>query len=126
MKHLLKDPALWREAAYIGGEWLAETPHGRYALHNPADGKRLVELPRCREDETRRAIDAAQAAFGPWRRTTTADRSRGQLPRRGMGRHHVYRRRLRPCFVCGTAIASRPQGAALRMTFYCPRCQHVR
>ena len=80
MRHLLKDPTLWREAAYIGGEWLAETPHGRYALHNPADGSRLVELPRCREDETRRAIDAAQAAFGPWRRTTA--KARGEVLRR--------------------------------------------
>ena len=80
MKHLLKDATLWREAAYIGGEWLAETPHGRYALHNPADGALLAELPRCREEETRRAIDAAQAAFGPWRRTTA--KARGEVLRR--------------------------------------------
>lgn len=80
MKHLLNDAALWREAAYIGGEWLAETPHGRYALHNPADGKRLAELPRCRESETRRAIEAAQAAFGPWRRTPA--KARGEILRR--------------------------------------------
>ena len=80
MKHLLKDAMLWREAAYIGGAWLAETPHGRYAVNNPADGSRLVELPRCREDETRRAIDAAQAAFGPWRRTTA--KARGEVLRR--------------------------------------------
>jgi succinate-semialdehyde dehydrogenase/glutarate-semialdehyde dehydrogenase len=80
MKQLLKDPSLWREAAYIGGECLAETPHGRYALHNPADGKRLAELPRCREGETRRAIEAAQVAFGPWRRTTA--KARGEILRR--------------------------------------------
>jgi succinate-semialdehyde dehydrogenase/glutarate-semialdehyde dehydrogenase len=80
MRHLLKDPTLWREAAYIGGEWLTETPHGRYVLHNPADGSRLVELPRCRVDETRRAINAAQAAFGPWRRTTA--KARGEVLRR--------------------------------------------
>jgi succinate-semialdehyde dehydrogenase/glutarate-semialdehyde dehydrogenase len=80
MKHLLRDATLWREAAYIGGAWLAETRHGRYAVNNPADGSRLVELPRCREDETRRAIDAAQAAFGPWRRTTA--KARGEVLRR--------------------------------------------
>ena len=80
MRHLLKDPTLWREAAYINGEWLTETPHGRYALHNPADGALLTELPRCREDETRRAIDAAQAAFVPWRRTTA--KARGEVLRR--------------------------------------------
>lgn len=80
MKHLLKDAALWSEAAYIGGQWLAETPHGRYALHNPADGAQLAELPRCREEETRRAIEAAQAAFGPWRRNTA--KARGEILRR--------------------------------------------
>jgi succinate-semialdehyde dehydrogenase/glutarate-semialdehyde dehydrogenase len=80
MQHLLKDAALWREAAYIDGQWLAETPHGRHALHNPADGARLAQLPRCREDETRRAIAAAQAAFGPWRRTTA--KARGEILRR--------------------------------------------
>jgi len=80
MKHLLEDRALWREAAFIGGEWIGETPHGRYAVHNPADGALLVELPRCREAETRRAIEAAQAAFGPWRRTTA--KHRGEVLRR--------------------------------------------
>jgi len=29
MKHLLKDPTLWREAAYIGGTWLAQTPRAQ-------------------------------------------------------------------------------------------------
>jgi succinate-semialdehyde dehydrogenase/glutarate-semialdehyde dehydrogenase len=80
MTHLLNDPSLWREAAYVNGQWLAETPHGRYALHNPADGSRLAELPRCREDETRRAIEAAHAAFGPWRRITA--KARGEILRR--------------------------------------------
>jgi succinate-semialdehyde dehydrogenase/glutarate-semialdehyde dehydrogenase len=80
MKHLLKDLGLWREAAFIAGEWVGQTPHGRYALHNPADGKQLVELPRCREAEARRAIEAAQAAFGPWRRATA--KQRGEVLRR--------------------------------------------
>jgi succinate-semialdehyde dehydrogenase/glutarate-semialdehyde dehydrogenase len=79
MKHLLKDATLWREAAFVGGEWLAEVPHGRYALHNPADGAQLAELPRCHEAQTRRAIDAAQAAFGPWRRFTA--KARGAILR---------------------------------------------
>ena len=80
MKHLLKDPALWRDAAFIAGEWVGSTPHGRYALRNPADQSLLVELPRCREDEVRRAIDAAQSAFTAWRRTTA--KHRGEVLRR--------------------------------------------
>lgn len=80
MKHLLKDPALWREAAFIAGEWVESTPHGRYSLHNLADGSLLVELPRCREDQVRHAIDAAQSAFIAWRRTTA--KHRGEVLRR--------------------------------------------
>ncbi|MBN3786491.1 NAD-dependent succinate-semialdehyde dehydrogenase [Burkholderia sp. Ac-20353] len=80
MKHLLKDAALWRESAFIAGEWVEETPHGRYALRNPVDQSLLVELPRCREPEVRRAINAADEAFGPWRRTTA--KHRGEVLRR--------------------------------------------
>ncbi|WP_053213727.1 NAD-dependent succinate-semialdehyde dehydrogenase [Pseudomonas sp. Q12-87] len=80
MKHLLKDPTLWRTGAYIGGEWLDETPHGRYTLRNPVDQTVLIELPRCRETEVRRAIDSAQEAFGPWRRLTA--KRRGEVLRR--------------------------------------------
>ncbi|TKC87857.1 NAD-dependent succinate-semialdehyde dehydrogenase [Trinickia terrae] len=80
MKHLLKDPALWCESALVAGEWVEETPHGRYALRNPADQSLLVELPRCREPEVRRAIDAAHEAFGPWRRATA--KHRGEVLRR--------------------------------------------
>ena len=80
MKHLLKDPTLWRTGAYIAGEWLNETPHGRYTLRNPVDQAVLIELPRCRETEVRHAIDAAHAAFGPWRRLTA--KRRGEVLRR--------------------------------------------
>lgn len=80
MKHLLKDPTLWRTGAYIAGDWLTETPHGRYTLRNPVDQTVLAELPRCRETEVRRAIDAAQEAFGPWRRLTA--KRRGEVLRR--------------------------------------------
>jgi len=58
---------------------LDETPHGRYMLRNPVDQTVLIELPRCRETEVRRAIDAAQEAFGPWRRLTA--KRRGEVLR---------------------------------------------
>jgi endonuclease VIII len=35
----------------------------------------------------------------------------------------VYGRAGAPCRVCGTAIARRAQGAAVRLTYWCPRCQ---
>jgi endonuclease-8 len=37
----------------------------------------------------------------------------------------VYGRRGRPCRRCGSPIEMRRQGALLRSTYYCPRCQRV-
>ncbi|HRO36787.1 NAD-dependent succinate-semialdehyde dehydrogenase [Thauera sp.] len=74
-KHLLKDPGLWKAAALIDGEWVSETAHGTYDLHNPATGELLVKLPRCKEAETTAAIEAADRAYRAWRRTTARHRS---------------------------------------------------
>ena len=75
MRSLLKDPELLRNAAFVGGEWIGATPHGRYTLRNPADGAALVDLPRFKEAETSMAIEVAHDAFQSWRRTTAKHRS---------------------------------------------------
>ena len=71
----LNDNSLWREAAYINGEWINSTAHGKYALKNPATGKTLVELPRCQKEETLSAINAAEKAFTSWKKTTAKHRA---------------------------------------------------
>jgi succinate-semialdehyde dehydrogenase / glutarate-semialdehyde dehydrogenase len=75
MRHLLKDPGLFRAAAFVGGAWIDATPHGRYALSNPADGAVLAELPRFQAAETAHAVEVAHEAFLAWRRTTAKHRS---------------------------------------------------
>ena len=75
MKNLLKDPELFRSAAFVGGEWIEATPHGKYILRNPATNESLVELPRLRQEETAQAIEVAHRAFLDWRRTTAKHRS---------------------------------------------------
>lgn len=72
---MLNDPTLWRAGAYIDGEWVKATPHGTYPLHNPATGELLVELPRCQEAETDRAIEAADRALQAWRQTSGQHRA---------------------------------------------------
>jgi succinate-semialdehyde dehydrogenase / glutarate-semialdehyde dehydrogenase len=72
---VLNDPALWRTGAYIDGEWVTETAHGKYELRNPATGEVLVELPRCQEVEVDRAIEAADRAFHEWRQTSAQHRA---------------------------------------------------
>jgi endonuclease-8 len=61
--------------------------------------------------------------LGPWRRTTTADRSREELPTRGQGRYWVYGRQRGPCYTCGARIEKKMMGPDLRAAFWCPRCQ---
>ena len=75
MRHLLKDPGLWRVGGHVGGEWIAATPHGSYTLRNPATDEALVDLPRFREAETANAIEVAHRAFLSWRQTTAKARS---------------------------------------------------
>jgi len=64
-----------------------------------------------------------QRNLGPWRRTTTADLTRGGFGPRGSARVFVYRRGGHPCRVCGTAILVASQGEPPRKTYYCPQCQ---
>lgn len=75
MRHLLKDPTLWREAAYLNGNWVGTTPLGNYTLHNPATNEKLVDLPRCGAAEADAVIEAAHQAFLAWRKTTAKHRS---------------------------------------------------
>jgi succinate-semialdehyde dehydrogenase / glutarate-semialdehyde dehydrogenase len=75
MQELLKDPRLFRSAAFVGGDWVSATEHGSYVVRNPADGSVLAELPRFREVETARAVEVAHAAFLAWRRTSARHRS---------------------------------------------------
>jgi succinate-semialdehyde dehydrogenase/glutarate-semialdehyde dehydrogenase len=75
MKELLKDQELWREGAYVGGAWIASSPHGSYTLRNPANDDALVDLPRFKEAETAAAVEVAHQAFLEWRQTTAKVRS---------------------------------------------------
>jgi succinate-semialdehyde dehydrogenase / glutarate-semialdehyde dehydrogenase len=42
----LSDAKLLRNGAYVDGNWIESTPHGSYALRNPATGEIPAELPR--------------------------------------------------------------------------------
>ncbi len=76
----LADPGLKRAAAYVDGVWLATGESGSYALSNPATGEVLAELPLMSRAQVARAIEAAHAAWGPWRATPA--KKRAQLLRR--------------------------------------------
>jgi succinate-semialdehyde dehydrogenase/glutarate-semialdehyde dehydrogenase len=62
----LADGSLLKEAALIGGEWIAAGGKA-IAVHNPANGALVGHVPDCGGAETRAAIAAAETAFAAWR-----------------------------------------------------------
>lgn len=71
----LKRPELFRQQAYINGQWINAGSGETTSVFNPANGELLGTIPRLNEDETRAAIDAADLAWGPWRKLPAKERS---------------------------------------------------
>jgi succinate-semialdehyde dehydrogenase/glutarate-semialdehyde dehydrogenase len=71
---ILTDGGLLKTQAYIDGSWL-DGSLGNFAVHNPADGRRIAEVANCGASETQRAIDAAERAYPAWRAKTAKERS---------------------------------------------------
>ena len=59
----LKDQDLFRQQCYIGGEWVEADSSETIEVNNPATGEILGTIPKMGASETRRAIEAAEAAF---------------------------------------------------------------
>ncbi|KVD68899.1 NAD-dependent succinate-semialdehyde dehydrogenase [Burkholderia sp. ABCPW 14] len=71
----LKDPALLREHAFVAGEWQAADGGATFEVRNPATGALVGTVPAMGAAETRRAIDAANAAWPAWRKRTAKERA---------------------------------------------------
>ena len=71
----LKDPSLFRAQSYIDGAWIEADSGMRFDVDNPADGTIVGSVPDCGGAETRRAIEAANAALPAWRALTAKQRS---------------------------------------------------
>jgi succinate-semialdehyde dehydrogenase/glutarate-semialdehyde dehydrogenase len=72
----LKDPSLLRQQAYIDGEWCDAQESRTVDVINPATGEQLGTVPHMGGLETRRAIEAAAAAWPAWRARTAHERAR--------------------------------------------------
>src|SRR5690349_9341610 len=70
----LKDPSLLRQQCYIGGTWIAADDASTINVVNPPTGETIGTVPHMGAAETRRAIDAASAAWPPWRKKTAKER----------------------------------------------------
>lgn len=71
----LKDAKLFRQQCYINGEWVDADDKSTLAVHNPADGAQIGTVPKMGAAETRRAIEAANAAWPAWRAKTAKERA---------------------------------------------------
>lgn len=71
----LKDPSLLRQQCFIDGQWGDADDGSTFDVVNPATGERLGSVPRMGGQETRRAIEAANAAWPAWRKKTAKERS---------------------------------------------------
>lgn len=71
----LKDPSLFRQQCYVDGMWVDADDKSTLAVHNPATGAQVGTVPKMGVAETRRAIEAANAAWPAWRAKTAKERS---------------------------------------------------
>ncbi|RDV00684.1 NAD-dependent succinate-semialdehyde dehydrogenase [Trinickia dinghuensis] len=73
-KLYLREPSLLREQCYLNGEWHSADSGETFPVENPATGAVIAYVPRMGVTETRRAIDAANAAWPAWRKLTAKAR----------------------------------------------------
>ena len=71
----LKDMGLFRQQCYINGQWVDADDKSTLAVYNPADGQQIGTVPGMGAAETRRAIEAAHAAWPAWRAKTAKERA---------------------------------------------------
>ena len=71
----LKDEALFRQACYIDGSWIAARSGAMIDVDNPATGEIIGAVPKLGAAETRAAVEAADRALASWRRKTAKERA---------------------------------------------------
>jgi succinate-semialdehyde dehydrogenase/glutarate-semialdehyde dehydrogenase len=73
---MLKDALLLRRQAFINNEWTDAAGGATFQVRNPADGTLIAEVADCGAAETRRAIEAAEAALAGWSSKTAGQRAK--------------------------------------------------
>ena len=71
----LSDPALFRQQCYVGGDWVDADSGATFDVTDPATGQPIGVVPAFGAAETRRAVEAANAAYPAWRALTGKERA---------------------------------------------------
>jgi succinate-semialdehyde dehydrogenase/glutarate-semialdehyde dehydrogenase len=72
---ILNNPQLFRQQAYIDGEWTAGDSAAIISVVNPSSNVSIGQVPRMGKVETRRAIAAAERALPAWRELSAKERA---------------------------------------------------
>lgn len=72
--HDLREPDLFRQECLIGGRWMEAANGETLKVRDPATGEVLGSVPCMGEEETRKAIEVADEAFGYWRELVAKER----------------------------------------------------
>jgi succinate-semialdehyde dehydrogenase/glutarate-semialdehyde dehydrogenase len=71
----LKDSSLFKQLAYIDGQWVGADSGATFDVTNPATGELIARVPQMGEAEAERAVIAAHKAFKQWKCKTAKERS---------------------------------------------------
>ncbi|WP_020557899.1 NADP-dependent succinate-semialdehyde dehydrogenase [Thiofilum flexile] len=66
---------LFKQQAFINGQWVSAHSNHTYPVHNPATGEQLGSVPAMGAAETEQAIQAAEVALPAWRALTAKERA---------------------------------------------------
>lgn len=72
---LLKDPSLFKEEAYIDGQWVTATNKSVFTVNNPATSEVIAQVTNLGASDAEKAITAANKAFPKWRDKTAKERA---------------------------------------------------
>ena len=71
----ITDSKFYRDKCYINGEWVSADSGETISVNNPATLEEIGTVPKCETAETRRAIEAANAAWPEWKAKSARQRS---------------------------------------------------
>lgn len=71
----LNQPTLFRDRAFIDGQWVQDAKARTFPVFNPSTGATLASVPDLGPEETRAAIEAAEKALKPWQALTAKERA---------------------------------------------------
>ncbi len=76
MTSVLERSTLLKSLSYVGGEWIGADSGATFPVYDPATGDVVADVARLGTAETRRAIEAANAALPGWRATPAKERAK--------------------------------------------------